>query len=263
LTFAELERLRDLRYRRIPEVQFETEEEALEFIEEHGFVLLIDSNSLELPSLWQATRRRGQAWPWKQTLSGAKRCAYGKLLRRKGTFVSWEYFPHFLAVYSNTNSYQEEYRAGRLSQVERRILETLENQGPLLTSELRRILDLPGKSGTSHFHWALDNLQACLRITVAGGLTTGFSMHRWELVDSWVSQEILKKGWRMSPDEAKEELTLKYLEAVIVSTPNEIARLFRWEPEEVEGLVERLGGRRLVETSVEVEGLEGRFIARL
>lgn len=263
LTLAELQTLRDLRYRRIPKLQFETEEEALQFIDERGFVLLINSKALELPSLWRATRRRGQAWPWKQTLSGAKHCAYGKLLCRKGTFVSWEYLPHFLAVYSNTNSYLKEYRAGRLSRVERQILEILEERGPLLTRELRRTIGLSGRTGTRRFHWALDNLQACLRITVAGGLTTGFSMHRWELVDDWVPREILKRGWRMSPDRAKEELTLKYLEAVIVSTPKEIARIFRWNPEEMEALVRRLEGQGLLETGVEVEGLKGRFIARL
>ena len=147
--------------------------------------------------------------------------------------------------------------------MERQILETLEERGPLLTRELRRIIALPGKSGTRRFHRALDNLQACLRVTAAGGLTTGWSMHRWELVDNWVPREVLKQGWRVSPEWAKLDLILKYLEAVVASRPRDIARLFGWETEEVEGLVRELEGQGLVETGVEVKGLGGGFVGRL
>lgn len=262
LTLAELERLRAKRYRRLPELQLEDEEEALEFIEERGFVLLFNCKGLELPDLWQATRGFEVAWPWKQILPGAKLCAYGKLLHRKGLFVSWEYFPRFIAIYSSTNSYMEEYRAGRISQLEREILETLEGRGPLLTRELRHLVASPGRSGTRAFHQALDSLQASLRITVAGGVTTGWSMHRWELMEDWVPREVLKRGWRMPPEEAKRDLLLKYLEAAVVSTPRDIAYLFGWEMAEAEHLVQGLERQALVEAGVEVRGLKGSFIAQ-
>ncbi|HJW87975.1 MAG TPA: hypothetical protein VJ565_00665, partial [Dehalococcoidia bacterium] len=130
MTSEELASLRERHYRRLPELKVKTEEEALGYIGECGFLLLFAVAGLELPDLHQASTRPGEDWPWgcwqwKETLPGGKKCAYGKYLRHKGTFISWELFPYFLAAYGSPNGYIQDYREGRLTPVEREILEIL------------------------------------------------------------------------------------------------------------------------------------------
>ncbi len=260
MTSQELEHQRARIYRRLPALKVNSDREAVEFIEECGFLLLFSVRGVELPNLWQATVTPGKAWHWKQTLPGAKKCAYGKVLRRKGTFISWEYFPSFLAAYGSLNSYLQDYRAGLLSQVEKQILETLEERGPLLTRELRRAVGLPGKAGTRRFHRALEGLQASMRITVAGGVLTGWTMHRWELIDNWVPLPVLKEGWRLPREQAQRKLLLRYLKTVVAARIEDMARLFGWKGETVKRLVKELAAEGSLEAGVEIVGLPGQWL---
>jgi len=260
VTSQELERQRARNYRRLPALKVNGEEEAVRFIEECGFLLLFSVRGVELPDLWQATATRGEAWHWKETLPGAKKCAYGKVLRRKGTFISWEYFPGFMAAYGSPNSYLQDYRAGLLNQVEKQILETLEERGPLLTRELRRAIGLPGKAGTRQFHRALEGLQAQMRVTVAGGILSGWTMHRWELIGNWVPLPVLKEGWRLSREQAQRKLLLRYLKTVVAARVEDMVRLFRWNQAELERLVRDLATEGMVEMGMDIVGLPGKWV---
>jgi len=152
ITFEQLETLRARNFRLLPELRISTDEEALQFIREVGFALLwVSKDQFLVPSLSNAyaTGREGWGWwEWKQVLPEKKACYYAKVLRHKGTFVSWEYFPYFYAVFANQRSYEEEWQDGLLNPVQKRVLDILSKQGPLMTRELRLAYGPPGKINT-------------------------------------------------------------------------------------------------------------------
>src|SRR5207253_4331016 len=65
-------------------------------------------------------------WGWKDELAADKRLYYGKLLVKKPTFVSMKLLPIFYATFGragDADDHLEDVRAGRLSEIARRIIE--------------------------------------------------------------------------------------------------------------------------------------------
>jgi hypothetical protein len=53
---------------------------------------------------------------------------------------------------------------------------------------------------------------------------------------------------------------LRYLQAVVASTSVEVARLFGWQPGDVERLASRLAQDGRMQAGVHIEGLEGEYL---
>lgn len=267
LSIDRVERLRARKFRRRGVRKVRTAQEAVRFIDEMGFVTIMGLPEFDWPDLASASVNPGWHvdsekwwWGWKQTLPGSKRCYYAKVLRGRGTFISWEMFPHFFAVYGSRRSHEEDWAAGLMDRDEKRILDLLAGRGPMLTRHLRAAFAPRGKKHTAAFHRALGNLQASFRVTVAGGDLSGWSMHRWHIVERWVPERHLARARMMDAESAREALVLKVLENAIISTPQDVAWLFSWDRHRTSDLVQRLIGQgRVVE--VEVKGLDGHYLA--
>ncbi len=261
ITLAAVEAFRARSFRLLPGLRVRTEPQALEFIRQAGIVLLwVPGEQLNLPCLSAAYPQGGKDfgwWPWKQTLPEKKACYYAKILRHKGTFLSWDIFPCFQAVYANRQPYEEEWRAGLLPRVQKRLLDILTTQGPLMTKELRLAYGPPGKANTRLVKAALDDLQRVFRVCPAGGDTEGWSHHRWDLVERWVPSRYLQKGRSLEPEKAGAAIIARFLRTVGASTPQEICWLFSWKRERVEEFLHSVAG--LLE--VEIEGVAARFIS--
>ena len=63
-------------------------------------------------------------WAWKQTLPGRKACYYAKILRGRGTFISWRYFPYFDAAYSTGRDIEDDYRLGLVPRADKRVMDS-------------------------------------------------------------------------------------------------------------------------------------------
>src|SRR5688572_14518839 len=77
-------------------------------------------------------RKWGWMWDWKDDLPEGKRLYYGKLLIRKPTFVSMKMLPTFYATFGRAgeaDDHLEDVRAGRLSEIARRVIEFLAVNG--------------------------------------------------------------------------------------------------------------------------------------
>lgn len=267
LAIKDVERIRARRYRRSGVRKIRTAEQAVRFIDEMGFVTIMGVPEYDLPDLAGASVNPGWHvdsakwwWGWKQTLPERKRCYYAKILRRRGTFISWEMFPNFFAVYSSGRSYEDDWAAGLLDRDEKRILDLLAERGPMLTRDLRAAFAPRGKNHTAAFHRALGSLQVSFRIAVAGGDLSGWSMHRWAVVEQWVPRRYLQKARRTDAEVARRALIMKLLDVAIISTPEDIAWLFSWDRARTREAVRRLIGEgRIIETSV--KGLEGLYLA--
>lgn len=226
---------------------------AARFIDERGFALLMPLAGVPLPSVSEADgaapwseefRCTDRAWAWKETLPGRKLCAYGKLIRHRGTFISWRLFPAFAAVYGPAGDLAEEYEAGRLGRAERDLAEMVAEYGPVSSHDLwRRARGLFG--GRRHqFLAALDRLQAGFILTVAGGTLDGWSQHAWDLVERQAPPDVLA---RVPPTSAAREAILEQTMENCVALPEAALRsILRWSPQELTAAVTALSSRGLL-----------------
>ena len=117
-----------------------TSAQALDFVNERGFIYFWPIKGVTLPSLWVATAGDRPVpdnhddpgnitWDWKDKSLGKKIWYYGKILRRKATFISMEATPYFYALSENYGSPEEDYllayEEGRMTQAAKQIYETL------------------------------------------------------------------------------------------------------------------------------------------
>jgi len=243
----EIEALRAIHWRLAPERRVTRESEAVRFIEEQGFLLLMPIHGAELPSIHGATAGDwGTWWDWKQTLPERKACYYAKILRRRGTFLSWEWFPRFYAAYADPRPYWRQYREGLISRDEKRLLDLLEREGPMMTRDLRLAFGPRSKENTRKVKSVLVDLQTRFLITAAGGDTTGWSHHRWDLVERWVGAKSLHQAARLSQTDARLAILERLVRNLFMTTAADMAWLLGWERRLVQELTDRLLQKRTV-----------------
>jgi hypothetical protein len=249
LSLRDIESLRARRWRTAPARQIGTERGALRLIRELGFVLLMRLRGTELPSVHAATREQWAWWDWKQTLPGRRACYYAKVLRQRGTFIAWEWFPQFYAAYADTRPHWRQYRDGLLDRTEKRILDLLEEHGPLMTRELRLLFGERSKQNTRLAKSTLTRLQKRFLVTAAGGDTAGWSHHRWDLVERWVPSRVLAAAAGLTAGEARADIVRQFVHNVVATTPADIAWVFGWERRAVDAIVAVLVQRGEVQTA--------------
>ena len=234
LTAAALQQARAARRRLNDGRLVRGDADAARYIDERGFALLMPIKGLPLPSLSEANgaatwaedfQCTDAAWEWKEILPGKKLCSYLKLIRGRGTFVSWRLYPAFYAAYGPAGDLAEEYEEGRLGRAERDLALIVAEHGPLDSRQLwRRAKPLFGGK-RSRFTAALDRLQAGFILTVAGGSTEGWSLHTWDLVTRQVPAGCLDKP--PTPAEARRVLLRQTLENCVAAPERVLAGLLR------------------------------------
>ena len=266
------------RYRQQPHLRVQTQDEALRFLNEAGLCLLFSARDIELPSLWGALcggdrpvprhhndRELGLAWRWKDTLPVERAVLYGKHLRKKPVFISLELAPFFYALSPNYGDlyqdYLEDYRDGRLSIEAKSVYEVLLERGALPTSRLRLDAGLGGSSNAARFDRALAELQMTFRIAkVAISDANRWSYcYVYDLLPRHLP-EVVERAREITGRLARETILLHYLQTVVAATPQQVSRLFGWEPRDVDRLAERLAGEGKLRSGVRVEGLSGEHL---
>ncbi len=238
VTLEQIERERARRWRTAPERRVCDERGALRFIRELGFVTILPVSGSELPTLHTACGSAwGAWWDWKQTLPERRACYYTHLLRRRGTFISWEWFPAFCAAYAEGKPYWRLYREGLLDSAEKRVLDVLADNGPLMTRELRLAYGPASKENTRRVKQVLVELQRRFLICAAGGSTEGWSHHRWDLVDRWVGPARMQEAAAMTPAEARRQIAEQFLRNALATTAADMAWFLGWERGEAQGMI--------------------------
>lgn len=97
-------------------------------------------------------------WEWKGSVVRESGCAYGKFIDRKATFISREWWPDFCNYRRSLHSDPEE------GSIEGMVLQTLREQGSLITRELRRACGFTGTKMRGRFDAYLTRLQMGCRI---------------------------------------------------------------------------------------------------
>lgn len=248
VTTAQLGAYRSQTYRLKPGLRLKSEADALDFVNERGFVYFWPIKGVELPSLWAATAGNRPVadehddpghvtWGWKDKLLGAKKWFYAKALRSKSTMIALKTLKYFYALsdnYGDPRDYLIQYEEGRMTLEAKLVYEALLEKGRLDTLSLRREARLTGKESNTRFERALVELQRGMKILPVGVAEAGSWNYAfvYELVDRWFP-DLSAQAQRIGRVAARAHLAGLYLESVGATNEAELARLFGWKTAEV------------------------------
>jgi hypothetical protein len=218
-----------------------TSSDAARFIDHVGFCVLFPVKNVLLPSLYYAVARHQPTgwdkyaqlvWKWKDELPKKRRAFYAKYFKGRGTFLSLKLLPHLLATNGaaiETDAAEAVYKAGRISHDALELWQALTKLGALATLELRHACKMETRAGNKRFKKAMLELQGLLIVTHSGAEqeTEAWASNRFELVSRAFPKQIAE-AHKLSVEEARTTLAVKYRTLYPSATPVQIARLFRW-----------------------------------
>jgi len=260
VTQAWVQAQREARYRRLPSLRLSTIEEAQAFVNEVGFCFLWPIKGIELPNLFHAIAGRkrpvpnahddpdlSRCWGWKDRSLDKRWWYYGKMLRRRATFVSLDLLPTFYALSENLGDlydYDEEYRAGAMTSEAKQVYEALLKHGPLDTVRLRREARMAAEQAKSRFERALVELQVGLKVLPIGVAQAG--AWRYAFIYEIVQRHFPDLPVQARPIKrsvARRDIVLRYLDNVIAADRGMIRRvfyIFNWTPRELDRTIDAL-----------------------
>lgn len=218
-----------------------TTADAMRFIETVGFCVLFPVKNVPLPSLYYAVSRRQEVhwdksaqltWKWKDELPKKRRAFYGKYFRGRGSFISLKFLPQFLATQGTAIEPRDAeafYRTGRISHDALELWLALAKHGPLPTLELRHACKMESQAGNKRFKKAMLELQGLLIVTHSGAEqeTEAWASNRFDLVAQGFSKQVAEAR-KISAEEARVAIAMKYKTLYPGAVPAQIARLFGW-----------------------------------
>ncbi|MGB8212045.1 MAG: crosslink repair DNA glycosylase YcaQ family protein [Anaerolineales bacterium] len=246
LNLEKLQALRLHTFYPAPGLRLSTPDQALQFVNGRGFVYFWPIKGVVLPSLWVATAGDRPVpdnhddpgnitWDWKDKSLGKRIWYYGKILRRKATFISLETAPYFYALSENYGSPEEDYllayQEGRLTQAAKQIYEALLDKGSLDTIALRKEARLLNAK-ESVFNRALEDLQKDFKILPVGVAEVGAWKYafRYEITARHMP-ELPEQARSIGEAEARRKLVGLYFASVGAAQARTVASLFGWPPD--------------------------------
>ncbi len=265
-------------YRTDPRLRLKTVEQAVEFVDERGFIFFWPNKSFQyLPSLWGAVAGDRPVpdnhddpghvtWDWKDKMLGQKRWYYARMLRRRNTMISLELAPYFYALSPNygdpENDYMYQYEQGKMTMESRNVYEALLREGQLDTISLRKAAHLSSETSSSRFNRALEDLQIEMKIMPTGISQAGAWNYAfyYDIVPRHMP-ELQEQARFIGDEEARMKLLETYLLSVGAVPENEARKLFGWIPAEFHDTIERLLKKEKIVADVQVDGHKGNWLA--
>ena len=198
-------------------------------------------------------RMWGWMWSWKDELPERGKLYYGKLLRAKPTFVSLAFLPVFYAVHGRAgeeDDYLEDVRAGRLSDVARRVYEALAEKGETQTKRLRAELGISSNEGRTAYAKAMEELQRLMYVTRVRAVGEGREDYNYTY-DLFARRypDAVVAAASLSSLAAMARILARTLELAGAVPRRRLAKQFGWEEERTERVIATLEGERgLVQT---------------
>lgn len=213
--------------------------EAVELIQSRSYLFLLknklDEKSLESMSCSSAwyTNTNLDPWRWKGRIAAEKKAAYTKLFCKKNMFISWNWYPYYLAYFRKGKDADNFYKSGELSRCAKDIYGILVETNELPSHEIKRLLNTNYEKGK--FENALVELQCKMLITVCGearkinknGDPYGWHSSKFALVDNWVEPEILQEADKISFEEARVVLQEQIRKENPSASEKDISRLLK------------------------------------
>ena len=230
-----------------PSLKIHSQNEAVSFINDRGFIYFWPIKGITLPSLWVAAAGDRPVadehddpghitWNWKDSLLGKKKVYYARILRRKNTFISLDMLPYFYSLSPNYGDweadYLEQYQQGSMTAAARSIYEALLREGPLNTIMLRKASRLAGETAAGLFARALDDLMGEFKILPVAVSDAGawHYCHVYDITPRFYP-DIQDKSRPVNEKEARQVILRKFFESVGAASIRDIQRLFGWLPD--------------------------------
>ena len=276
-TRERLEAYRDRQFRRRPDLRVGDERSARAFVDAVGVCSTFYRFPEGVACLWEAVVGRreprwprrshhdagvGRTWELKDSLPARREVYYGKLLRGRPVLVALDLFPAFYALARGRQrapDYREEYEAGRLSHMAKRLMDVLLRRHPLYTREWRAECLLLDPGRTREVERAVAELQAGLFVVKTEERYEPSFSYRWDLVEAWLPDAV-REGRRLSRGVAARRLVGRYLHGAGWTSPRTLGRLFGLARAEVTAAVDALVRAGEARADVVVAGLPGTWI---
>ena len=229
--------------------------QALDYVNERGFIYFWPISSVDLPSLWTAVAGNRPVadehddpghitWGWKDDSLDKRIWYYGKILHRKATFISLKIAPYFYALSDNYGSPEEDhliaYQEGRLTLAAKQVYDALLEHGSLNTLALRKEARLQNAK-ESEFNRAVEDLQRDFKILPVGIAEAGawHYAYRYELTSRHFP-DLAGQARLIGESEARQKLAELYLLSIGAAQKRDLAKIFGWPPELVKRTVDKL-----------------------
>lgn len=251
--------------------------QALQFVNDRGFVFFWPVKGFEFPSLWAAHAGNrpvasehddpGHAtWGWKDDSLGKKWWYYAKIIRHKGTFISLDLLPFFYALSPNYGSPEEdyllEYEEGKLTQECKLIFEALLKEGPLDTLSLRKAAHLSSADSSGRFNKAIGDLQYEFKVLPVGTAEVGAWKYAYvyDLTHRHYP-ELIGKAEPIKESKARQAILLAYFLTLGVASIQSFLKFFPWAPVDIDRAVTRLVNDKQVIQTCQIKGQPGDYFA--
>ncbi|TMG31896.1 MAG: hypothetical protein E6H94_12480 [Chloroflexi bacterium] len=193
-------------------------------------------------------RKWGWMWGWKDELAEAKRLYYGRLLAKKPTFVAMRMLPVFYATFGRAgepDDHLDDIRAGRLSDVARRVVEFLAQRGETQTKRMRAELGISSQEGRLQYAKAVEELQRLMYVARVRAVGEGREDYNYTY-DLFVRRypETVRAAERLTSAEAMVAILERLLELAGGVTEKQVARIFDWGDERARSAIARLEAKR-------------------
>ncbi len=236
--------------------RLKTPKDAVQFVNERGFIFFWPVKGVVLPSLWAGVAGDRPvpddnddpghiAWGWKDSLLDQHVWYYGRILKHKNAFISHSLLPYFYALSPNYGSpeddFADDYRTGHLSLETKLIFETLVDKGRLDTINLRKEAHLSGQNSSGPFNRALDQLQMDFRVLPVAIADIG-AWHYAFIYDLTHLQypDLIEESRGIAEAQARSTIVLTYLRSVGVAREKDVVSLFHWDAAVTHRVIESL-----------------------
>jgi hypothetical protein len=264
-------------YRTAGRLRITTKEDAIQFVNQRGFIFFWPIKNIVLPSLWvsvvgdrpvadQHDDPGHVTWGWKDSLLGSQHWYYAKVLRKRATIISMEVAPYFYALSMNYGSPEEDYlflyERGHMTQEAKTVYKLLLEQGPMDTIALRRASYMTSKESDSRFNRALMDLQADFKIVPVGVTQSGG--WRYAFAYDLVSRHypaLLERSRYIRECQAREKLMELYFHSVGAAKLNDVVKIFQWSIDNTKRTLMVLEKRSVIQQGLQHEDQPGEWIA--
>lgn len=252
-------------------------DQAMEFVNQRGFVFFWPVKGIDCPSLWVAAAGDRPVpdehddpghvtWGWKDGMLGQRKWFYARCLARRNAMITLDLLPYFYALSPNFGDpeadIQEEYLQGTLRLETKQVFDALLREGPLDTLALRKAARLSAPESEGRFNRALDDLQMAFRVLPVGISQAG--AWRYAFIYDAVHRyypALLEQARSITESQARLKLVSTYLQSVGAAQLPAIARLFKWQPEPTRRAITQLEENGFLATRLTRTDQPGEWIA--
>lgn len=151
-------------------------------------------------------------WEWRMEVARRGNAAYGKFFNKKAGLVSREWFPDLANYRRDGYDFDARYEDGKAGFKEKRIMDVLLREGPMLSKDLKRATGFEGE--LKGFDAAITKLQMMTYVTIHSfqyavdklGRPYGWGVARYAAAEDVLGEEVTRGAYARDPGESKARL---------------------------------------------------------